>query len=67
MLVQELGQESGLAGTLGGHPYDRSDTSAVFGTMSEGNYNERNKLFRICMQMSIPKRLIFSINSGSEP
>ncbi len=37
------------------------------GTMSEGNYNERNKQFRICIKMSTPKRLIFSINSASEP
>lgn len=39
--MQELGQESGLAGMLAEHPYDRLDTSAVSGTMSEGNLSER--------------------------
>lgn len=59
MLVQPLGLESGLAGMLGGHPYDRWDMSAVFGTMSEGNYNEGNRQFEICMLMSTPKELRF--------
>lgn len=57
MLAQELGLDSGLAGMLGGHPYDRWDMSAVFGTMSEGNYNERKRPFEMCMQISTPKEL----------